>query len=82
MEAASARHARDVAIEERDGAGVRRELPGDQVEERGLAGPVGADDEPALARLDDQIDARGDAQPAERFVETADGERAQRPVLR
>jgi hypothetical protein len=52
MEAAAARHASDVAIEERDRAGVGRELAGDQVEERGLPGAVGADDEPALAGLD------------------------------
>ena len=53
----------------RDRAAVGRDLAGDQVEQRGLAGAVGADDQPPLARLDDEIDVGGDAQAAERFAE-------------
>src|SRR5258706_16339778 len=76
MGAAAARHARDVPAQQVNRAAVRRELPGDEVEQRGLAGAVRADDEPPLARLDVEIDVGGDAQAAERLAELVDGERA------
>jgi len=77
VKAPAARHARDVPVEQGDRAAVGAKLAGDQVEERGLSGPVGADDETALTGLDRQVDAGGDAQPAERLREIADGQRAQ-----
>ena len=75
MRAPAARHAGDVAVEQPDRAAVGRELAGDQVEQRGLAGAVRADDQPPLARLDGEVDAAGDAQAAERFAQAVDGER-------
>jgi len=72
-----ARHARDVLIEQGDRAAVGRELARDQIEQRGLPGAVGTDDEPALTGLDRQVDARRDAQPAERLGEVANRQRAQ-----
>src|SRR5581483_8454698 len=47
---------------------------GDEIEQRGFAGAVRTDDQPALAGFDRQIDAAGDAETAERFAQTADGE--------
>ena len=58
---AAARHARDVVAEQLDRAAVGREFAGDQVEQRGLAGAVRADDQPPLARRDVEIDVAGDA---------------------
>src|SRR5262249_34368860 len=78
VEAPPAGHARDVAAEQRDGAAIRRELAGDEVEQRRLAGAVGADDEPALARIHDEVYAGGDAQAAERLVEGTHGQRGHR----
>jgi len=77
VEPPPARDTRDVLVEQSDRAAVGRELARDQVEERGLAGAVGADDEPALAGLDRQVDARRDAQSAERLAEVANRQRAQ-----
>ena len=48
---------RDLSAVEPDAAGARRRLAGDQAEERGLAGAVGADDRPQLAALDADVDA-------------------------
>src|SRR5439155_22274043 len=77
VKAPAARHARDVAVEQGHRAAVGPQLSRDQVEESGLAGAVGADDQTALARLDGQVDARSDAEPADRLRETAYGRRAQ-----
>jgi hypothetical protein len=77
VKAPAARHPRDVPVEQADRAGVGPKLAGDEVEERGLAGPVGADDEPPLTGLDDQVDVGRDAQAAERLRELSDGQRAQ-----
>jgi hypothetical protein len=77
VKAPAARHPRDVPVEQGDRAPVGAKLAGDQVEERGLAGAVGADDEPALAGLDRQVDVGGDAQAAERLRQLPDGQRAQ-----
>src|SRR5664280_1549100 len=76
MRAAPARRLGNVLPEQMDRAFVGRDLAGDQIEQRGLAGAVGADDQPAFARLDIEIDIAGDAQAAERFTQAADGERA------
>ena len=54
---------------------VGRQLAGDEIEQRGLAGAVRPDDQPTLTRLDFQIDVGGDAQAAERFAQALDGKR-------
>jgi hypothetical protein len=77
VKASAAGHSRDVLVEQGDRAAVGGQLAGDQVEERGLAGAVGADDEPALAGLDEQVDVGRDTQPAERLRQLADRQRAQ-----
>src|SRR5262249_31771955 len=69
----------DVAVEELDRATVGRELSGDEIEQRRLAGAVGADDEPALARLYRERHSVGHAQAAEGLVELFYGERGHRP---
>jgi hypothetical protein len=68
MRALAARHPGDVAFKQLDRAAIGEKLTGDQIEQRGLAGAVRADDQPALARLDFQIDVGVDAQAAERFA--------------
>src|SRR5215470_2251776 len=73
----AARHARDVGVEQADGASVGRHLARDQVEERRLPGAVGADDESALSGLNGQIHRRRHPETAESLLETAHGERAQ-----
>ena len=75
MRAPAAGHARDVAAEQRDRAAVGRDLAGDQVEQRGLAGAVRADDQAPLAGLDREVDVGGDAQAAEGLAQRFDGER-------
>src|ERR1035437_6409198 len=76
MGAAPARRLGDVMPEQMDRAAVGRDLAGDQVEQRGLAGAIGADDQPPLARLDIEIDVAGHLQTAECFAQSCDGERA------
>ena len=49
-------HRRDVVAGEHDPPGVGRDVAGDQVEQRGLAGAVGGADQPPRARLDVEID--------------------------
>src|SRR5665213_161853 len=71
-----ARHARDVLAVQMHRAAVGRQFAGDEIEQRGFAGTVRANDQPPFARLDIQVDAARDTQAAEGFVETADGERA------
>src|SRR5437879_6023703 len=78
MRAPVARHARDVPAEERDGAGVGRELTGDEVEERRLARAVRPDDQTALARLDGEVDGVRHTEAAERLLELLHGERSHR----
>src|SRR5437868_9553825 len=75
MRALAARRAGDIAAEQRDRAAVGRDLAGDQIEQRGLTGAIGTDDQPPLARRDIEIDVRGHAQTAERLVQTIDAER-------
>src|SRR5438132_10017778 len=75
MRAPVARHARDVPAEKRDGAGVGRELTGDEVEERRLARAVRPDDQTALARLDGEVDGVRHTEAAERLLELLHGER-------
>src|SRR5262249_29188493 len=75
-----ARDARDVVPEEANRSTVGTQLPRDEVEERGLAGAVRTDDEPALARLDGEADRGRHAKPPEGLVEAAHGERAHRPA--
>src|SRR5262245_5024362 len=77
--APTARHARDVAVEERDRPAVGLELAGDQVEQRGLPRAIGPDDEPPLARLDGERHVGGDPEAAERLAEVLHAERAHRP---
>src|SRR5712692_1098240 len=74
MGAAPTRGARNVLSEQRDRPRVRREFSGDQIEQRGLAGAVGTDDETPLAGLDRKVDALGDAKAPERFRQSGDGE--------
>src|SRR5262245_22826183 len=75
MRAPARGDARDVLAEQRHRAAVGRNLAGDLVEERGLAGAVGADDQAALAGRDHKVDAVRDTQPSERLVEAGDGKR-------
>src|SRR6185503_7341667 len=60
MRAPPGGHARDVVVEQRDAAAVWRDLAGDEAEERRLAGAVGPDNQPPLARFDHEIDAARD----------------------
>src|SRR5262249_59857917 len=69
---------RDVPAEERDRAGVGRELTRDEVEERRLARAVGPDDQTALARLDGEVDGVRHTEAAERLLELLHGERSHR----
>src|SRR5262245_64110088 len=75
----AAGHAHELAAEQADGARVGPQFAGDQVEERGLAGAVRADDQPPLAGLDAHVHVAGDAQPAERLPQAAELERAHAP---
>src|SRR5258708_39592173 len=75
MGAAPARGVGDVLSEQRDRSRVGCEFSGDQIEQRGLAGPIGTDDETPLAGLDRKVDALGDAKAAERFRQSGDGQR-------
>ena len=54
-----------VVAEQLDRAGRRRELARDQVEQRGLAGPVGPEDRAPLAGPDVEVDARDGDDAAE-----------------
>src|SRR4029078_11882581 len=73
---AAARDTGDVLPEEFYRAGIGCQLAGDQVEQCRLAGAVRSDDQPALARLDVQVDVGGDVQAAESLGEIPDGEGA------
>src|SRR5262249_21386495 len=54
------RHAGNVGVAKPDRAAPRPQQPGDHLQERRLAGAVGADDRDDLARADRQIDAAQD----------------------
>ena len=69
MHAAVGAQTRDVPAEDTDGAGVGREISGDQVEERGLARAVGAEQEPPLSLEDGKGDVAHGGNAAERFEE-------------
>src|SRR5262249_9718934 len=79
MRPPAAGNADKLAAEQADGARVGPQFAGDQVEQRGLAGAVWADDQPPLARLDAPLDVASDAQPTERLLQAADLERAHWP---
>src|SRR5262245_41749557 len=81
VRAPAARHARDVAPEERDRARVGSKLSGDEVEQRGLARAIGADDQAPLSRLDEEIHTGRDPEAPERLLEATHGERAHRPAF-
>ena len=68
-------HARDLAPEDADRARVAAQVAGDEVEERGLAGAVGPDDEPALARHHLERDVVRRRQPAEGLAQSPHRER-------
>ena len=65
---------RDVLAEERHATGLRLQVAGRDVEERGLAGAVRADDREVLAVDDIEIDAVGRDDAAEADVEPARAE--------
>jgi hypothetical protein len=65
----------DIVIEQTNGSRLRREEPGDEIEERGLTGPVRTQDHPALTDLHCQGHAVERAQAAERVGEAVDPER-------
>jgi len=67
--------ARDVAVEEANAAGAWRDETGDDVEERRLAGAVGADDDEPLAVGRVHVDAAERQEPAEVVTQAFDGER-------
>ena len=67
MRDAVRRRAGDVAPVEHDAAGARRELPGQEIEQRRLAGAVGADDRVQAAGLDAQADIVDRGKRAERL---------------
>ncbi len=75
MGARAARQAGELAPEQHDRAPIGRKFAGDEVEERRLAGAVGADDEPPFAGRDVERHLGGDAQAAERLLETAHRQR-------
>ena len=60
------RPAGDVDVVEQDAARGRRQLTADLIDQAGLAGAVGTDDDVALALLDGQVDIVGDDEAAER----------------
>src|SRR5262249_16020609 len=68
----------DVASKQRNVAAVGGELAGNQIEQRGLAGTVGADDQPALARVDGKAHIGGHAQAPNGLIEGGDRERRHR----
>ena len=65
----------DFRAEKLDRAGVARQVAGQQVEERGLAGAVGADDEAPLPRLNAQGNIRDRRQAAEGLLQVLDTKR-------
>ena len=78
MHAPLRRHAPQLLSEQPDRAGVGGEIAGDQVEQRGLAGAVRADDQAPLARHDRERHVPGGRQAAEALLEMRDFERGER----
>ena len=72
----------DARPAERIVAGIRREQAGEQIDERGLAGAVGADQTDAGARREIEIDRLRDGKRAEALAQTADREDAARVMAR
>ena len=68
------RKARDLPVLERDPACGRLEDPGDQVEHRGLAGAVRADQAEDLAAVDRKAHVGDGAQAAEPFRDALDAQ--------
>ena len=62
----------DIDAVEADFPGVGVEIAGDQIEKRGLAGAVGADDADGLAARDGEIDGIGGLDGAEGSGEAPD----------
>src|SRR5581483_1045928 len=75
MRAGVGRKPRDVVAEQLDPARVRPQVATDLVEQRGLAGPVGTNDQTALAGADGECDVLRDSQAAESLVQTCDFKR-------
>jgi hypothetical protein len=71
-------HAHELLPEQPHRTGIGGEVAGDQVEQRGLARPVGADDEPPLARHHGERDVLGRRQAAEALAQVRDFERGRR----
>src|SRR3954468_5000759 len=65
----------DFVTEELDRPRVARKIAGQQVEQRGLAGAVGADDEAPLARRDGERDIGDGRQAAEGFLQVLETKR-------
>src|SRR5205807_4280646 len=63
----------DLAPLEADGAGVRRQGPGQHVEDRALAGAVGADQAEDLSRLDTERHVADGDEAAESLRQSFDG---------
>src|SRR6266851_4175404 len=66
----------DVFSKQDDVSGIARQVAGDQVEERGLAGAVGADDQAPLARRHLERDIADGRQAAERFPQVLEAKRS------
>src|SRR4051794_26944224 len=72
--AAIRRQESNVAAAERNAAGVRREMPGELTDQRGLASAVRADDGVQLARCDIERDVIRRDDPAEAAHQLFDAE--------
>ena len=66
----------DVLIAEKDAAGIRAEHAGHQIDQRGFAGAVGADQRVADPHRQVDLDVGGDDQRPEAFIDAARGEGA------
>ncbi len=75
MGAAMRRQIGDVLPEQLDLARIGQEIAGDLIEQCGLAGAIGADDQPALAGANQQRNILGDGKAAERLLEVSHFER-------
>src|SRR5262249_39446463 len=57
-------HAGNILAHEQDFAGARREQPGEEIDQRGLAGAIGPDDRDQLARMHGHADLNERAEGA------------------
>src|SRR5690606_36597835 len=71
LDALLRRQMRDVGIAEPDAAGIRTQHAGHQIDQRGLAGAVRADQRVALALREGDRDVARDDERAEGLLETA-----------